>query len=390
MARSGVSLEVEVISANTLSAGDIQAWSNIQSSEPAFNNPLFGPHFCLAVGAVREDARVAIYRRDGQPVAFFPHHRRPGNFGRPIGAPFSDYHGVVSDKRAGLESPQLLRLAGLSAFRHNGLIDPHAIFPTPGQTHEAYAIELSGAPEDYLEAVRAASPKKFKNYRRLQHRLAELGPLRLEADRSPPTFDQLLAWKSAQFRRTGLQDVLRPAWTRRLMRNLFETIDGPMAGLMLTLHAGDTLVAGHFGIRANGVYHPWIASANPALSAFSPGQAFLDQAIRAMPGLGLQTYDLGPGHDHYKRGFASTTRSIGSGMVSVVETPGYLGPAGERPWAMVGRGRSAAAVDRVRRRLDHIAVVDPSVGGRMRGLVEAVVATRHRSLGADAQAAQGR
>ena len=44
-----------------------------------------------------------------------------------------------------------------------------------------YAIELSGTPEAFLETVRAASPKKFKNYRRLQNRLAESGTLRMGA-----------------------------------------------------------------------------------------------------------------------------------------------------------------------------------------------------------------
>ena len=59
-----------------------------------------------------------------------------------------------------------------------------------------------------------------------------------------------------------------------------------MTGLLLTLYAGDVLVGGHFGVMAAGVFHPWIASTNPELAALSPGQAFLDQAIRSMPALG--------------------------------------------------------------------------------------------------------
>ena len=381
---------VDIVQASALAERDVAAWSAIQQAQPAFRSPLLSPHFARAVGRVRDDARVAVVRRDGsdgldEPVAFFAFHRRPGGFGRPLAAPFSDYHGVVSVPGSGLEPGQIIGLAGLKAFRHNGLIDPHGLFPTTGDEVEAFAIELNDTPDAYLEAVRAASPKKFKNYRRLANRLAEVGPLTMRADTSQSAFDDVMSWKSAQFVRTGIQDVLRPTWVTELMQSLFETTEGPMTGLLLSLYAGDTFVGGHFGVRENGVYHPWIASMSPEMAAYSPGQTFLDQAIRAMPELGLTVYDLGVGHDHYKRPFAPTVDHVGAGFHTAAG--GGLKRAEEAAWTLGPLGRSSA-VAKVRRRLDHIATADPSIRGRVHGLIEAVVATRRRSLGGEGGASE--
>lgn len=377
-------LRVDILTMADLSACDIAQWEAIQTSHPAFESPLLRPDFARAVSRVRDDVRVAVYRRGDLAVGFLAHHRRPGGFGRPIGSPFADYHALISTNNLGVSGPEALRLAGLKAFRHNGLIDPNGLFPGRAEGQVTYAIELPGTPEAFLETVRAGSPKKFKNYRRLQNRLAETGELRMGPDRSQATFDQIMSWKSEQFVRTGVQDVLKPEWVRRMMQSLFDTTEGRMTGLLLSLYAGDALVGGHFGVMAAGVFHPWIASTNPELAALSPGQTFLDQAIRAMPALGIRVYDLGPGHDHYKKPFASTEREVGVGLTVVAGAVGTLPRVREGMWKLAGLDRVGAVV-RVRRRLDHIAAVDPSTGGRARGLLEAARSIRTRLTSAEAK-----
>lgn len=388
MARMTSDYDVKVIAADALTSAETDAWRAIQADEPAFANPLFGAGFARAVAQVRSDVAVGVFSRDGEAKAFFAHHRRPSGFGRPIGAPFADYHGLVARRGQGPMGGEALRAMGLAAFRHSGLVDPDNVFPGLEDRPDAYAIELTDGPDAYLEAVRAASAKKFKNYRRLRHRLQDdFGPLQLRASQSQADFDQVLTWKREQFARTGVQDVLKPEWVARLMQNLFDTPSGGDAdasGLMLTLHAGDTLVGGHFGIREGDIYHPWIASTAPELAALSPGQAFLDQAIRAMPDLGLRIYDLGPGHDHYKRPFASTSQTLKSGLTSAPGVRGRISLAADNSWMLGGAGR-VGGVDKVRRRLDHIAASDPSLRGRLEGLVSAALATRRRGMGGQAE-----
>jgi CelD/BcsL family acetyltransferase involved in cellulose biosynthesis len=373
-------LNARTIHPSDLTAAEIAAWEALIAAEPAFGNPLMGPAFAKAVGAVRDDARVTVYRDGERVVGLLPHHRRPGGMGRPLGAPLADYHGLIAGADAGLSQDEVLSLAGLSAYRFTGLVDPHGVFAGAIQGEASgYAVCLNEAPEAYMERLRAASPKRFKNRRRLDSKLErEIGPVRIEASDDPAVHDQIMDWKREQLNRTGVADFLRPAWTRELLAGLAAG-RGPLRGVTLTMWAGETVAAGHFGVMQNGWYHPWVASTNPDLGEYSPGQIFLMRAIAAMPGLGMTTYDLGPSHDHYKRYFAAPTRLVGEGTAAASTPAGRLAGGRERAWSMAG-ARGDGLVASLRRRLDAIAVTELSTAGRLRGFVDAVAAQPRRRL----------
>jgi len=382
-------LDVETLHPNLLSVEDVALWRSLAAAQAGFANPLLGPDFTQAVGKVREDARVAVIRRAGQTLGFLPYHRRPGGLARPIGSPLSDYHGLVSRPEAGLDLAQVLRAADLSVFRYTGLVDPHGVFPASPETDRtAYVIDLTGTTaEAYLEAIRAESPKKIKNFRRLDNKLdREVGPVRLVAgDVSREAFNQLIDWKREQLARTGGHDFLRADWTRELMADLFSARDGDFRGLMINLYAGDTLVGGHFGIRLGEVYHPWIASTSPDHAAWSPGQIFFLRAIAAMPELGLTHYDLGPGHDHYKRAYGLNTVTIGEGAVTASSIGGRVASSMESVWNLAG-AHGAGPVGQLRRRMDAIASTELTMTGRVRDFVEAVASRAHRRGGEHTEA----
>ena len=365
-------LDVETLHPRELAEADVRMWRDMAAAEPAFDSPLLGPDFARAVGVVRDDARVAVIRRQGETLGFLPHHRRPGAMARAIGSPLSDYHGLVSRPDADLTAAEMLGAADLTAFRYTGLIDPYGVFGQ-GELKTAHVIALGHTDaETYLEAVRAASPKKIKNWRRLDNKLErEMGAVELVApDRSREAFDQLIVWKREQLERTGVHDFLRPDWVRGLLTDLFLKQAGPFQGLMINLYAGGQLVSGHFGVRLNGVYHPWIASTNPAYGEWSPGQIFFMRAIAAMPGLGLERYDLGPGHDHYKGAYALSQIQIGEGTAAAATMAGRVASSLDGVMALAG-SRGAGPVGRLSRRMDAIASVELTMGGRMRGLVDA-------------------
>ena len=375
-------LDVETLHPRDLTEADLRMWRDMAAAEPAFDSPLLGPDFAQAVGVVRDDARVAVIRRQGETLGFLPHHRRPGAMARAIGSPLSDYHGLVSRPDAELTGARVLGGADLTAYRYTGLIDPYGVFGQ-GELKTAHVIALGNTDaETYLEAVRAASPKKIKNWRRLDNKLErEMGAVELvAADRSREAFDQLIAWKREQLERTGVHDFLRPDWTRDLMLNLFEKQTGPFQGLMINLYAGGELISGHFGVRLNGVYHPWIASTNPAYGEWSPGQIFFMRAIAAMPGLGLHRYDLGPGHDHYKGAYALSQIQIGEGTATAATMAGRVASSLDGVMALAG-SRGAGPVGRLSRRMDAIASVELTMGGRVRGLVDAFANQAQRRAG---------
>ena len=372
-------LQAEILRPGELSDAQTDAWRAIQAATPAFASPLLGPDFASAVAAVRADAAVAVYSRQGRTVGFLAHHRRPDGLARPIGATWSDYHGLVSEPWAIVDASAALSAAGLNAYRFTSLVDPEGLFTRSAfGAHDAYRIAAGGDGEAYWEGLRAASPKRFKNMRRLEHKLErELGEITLSApDLDPAAFEQLIAWKRDQFARTGLHDVLGADWSRSLMRTLFETREGPMQGLMLTLRVAGRPIAGHFGVRQGAAFHPWLAAFDPDLAAYSPGQTFMGAAIRAMTGLGIETYDLSSGHEHYKKPFASDVLSVAEGTIRAAPWDRIRDTA----WNIADRtlGPRADTVRRVRRRFDHIAAAELSLGGRLQGLALALASTSRR------------
>lgn len=361
-------LTAEIVRPDALTLRDLGAWRAICDGRPAYRSPLLGPEFAQAVGAVRRDVAVAVLKRRGETVGFLAHHRGRDGFARPIGAPFSDYHGPVLAEGFDPSLAEVLAASGLHCFRCTSLIGPAPDAAT--EAREAYAIGLEAidAP-GLLEEIRRSDPKRAKNWRRLSHKLErEQGAVEFGPDRSTEALRAVLAWKSAQLRRSGLHDVLRPLWVRELVNDLFANPDPVFGGLFLTLRVEGRPVAGHFGVRRGGVYHPWVAAYAPDAAPYSPGVLFLLRAIEAMPALGLTTYDLSAGSDHYKKPFANVRTVVRAGLVRAA--PGAEAPFGWMQAALGARG--AALARRLDQRLEQIAAAEPTILGRLKGVLGAV------------------
>lgn len=381
----------EILHPAALSDADAAAWRALQAATPAFGNPLLGPDFAQAVGAVREDARVAVWRETGEPVGFLAFHQRPGAFARPIGAPLSDYQALVSAPNFDLTATEAVTASGLGAFRVSGAVDPIGVFAALPSRAPAYRVVLSSTADDYLSALGAGSANRAKNLRRYRGRLErDLGAVEIVApDDDPKAFAQLLAWKRDQLARSGLHDFLRAPWTSALLDRLFETRDARFGGLAINLYSGGRLVAGHFGVRQGDWYHPWIAARDPELDTYAPGFVHQWCAIQAMSGLGLRTYDLGAGSDGWKRMFASEGVEISAGLVTASGVRGRLAGAAEGLWALPPLRRRELAT-RLRQRLDQIATMELTFGGRLRGVAYAVGGfSRRNAARRPAQSHQG-
>jgi CelD/BcsL family acetyltransferase involved in cellulose biosynthesis len=388
-------LKVEILHPDALTPADQAAWRTLQDATPALGSPLLGPDFARAVGAVRKDARIAIWREPlGAPKAFFAYHRRPQGFGRPIGAPFCDYHAVVSGGDLGLTAKAILGATKLKAFRLSGLVDPFGVLGEADLTHHtAYRIALQpgDAGQTYLDGLKASSANRFKNFRRYSKRLEQaFGPVRLIVEDTDSTaFERLLSWKRLQLARTGLHDFLRPAWVAGLMRRLFETSSAVAAerfgGLTINLYAGDHHVAGHFGVRLGGWYHPWIGATAPNLEAHGAGFVHQWKAVEAMGSLGLHTYDLGPGSDHWKRLFTADAVHVASGLITAPTLGGRLARAGDRLWTTPPLDR-IGLTGRVRNRLDQIATIETAWSGRAQGVLAMAAALERRGASRRPQA----
>ncbi|MCU0882041.1 MAG: GNAT family N-acetyltransferase [Hyphomonadaceae bacterium] len=370
----------ETVKLERLGAADAADWAALCRTVPEFGTPLLSPEFARIVSQFRPDTRVALQRDGhGRAIAFFPHSLRPDGLARPLGAPFGDYQGVIAAPCTPVDLPGLMASAGIRRFAYGGLLDPANRFAASQMCHDtSYRIVLENGAATYLDALQAENPKRHKNWRRLQNKTErEVGAISFNPDqRDSAILDMLLGWKADQMVRTGITNVLAPAWVRSMMHALLETRQGTgpdaFGGLMMTLHAGDTLLAGHFGVRLGGTFHPWMAAINPDFHAQSPGQTYLFKAISAMEEVGLTTYDLGLGHSHYKAPFCNVEVRVGSGL--------WLAQGARAPMST-----RSDLMGRLARRIDHVASVELDMAGRLRGVAQAFVSagTRMRSRGQD-------
>jgi len=366
-------IEADVRRPAALSSEEIEAWRGFCAAEPVWRNPLLGPDFAQLVGEIRDDARAAVFSRDGEPVGFLAFHQRPGGLARPIGSTFSDYHALIAAPGERIDGREALRAAGLKAFRAHGMIDPKGAFHDIAEGREiGYVIAPGPSLNAYLEGVRAAHPKHFKNWKRLRNKLErEHGELSLVADdAAPDALELLLHWKREQLHRTGLHDVLRPAWARALMDAVFARRSGTLRGRMITLRAGGRVVAGLFGPEANRIMHGWISAMDPDCASAGPGTVLLLKLAEAMPEAGIEACDLGPGHDHYKAPFATDRIPVGEGLARAWRPTHAIAPETVRRHGFATRLQS---------RLDHIAAAELSMGGRMRGWVDALAGYGRRA-----------
>jgi CelD/BcsL family acetyltransferase involved in cellulose biosynthesis len=109
-------------------------------------------------------------------------------------------------------------------------------------------------------------------------------------------------------------------------------------------------------------------------------------APEALAQMGFEVLDLGPSHAHYKAPFATGEVPIREGLAIAHGRAGRGLRSLDSAWALAGE-RRIGAVGRLRRRLDHIAAAETSVGGQMRGVVDALAGLSRRTASRDVRPA---
>nr|WP_238338355.1 GNAT family N-acetyltransferase [Pedococcus badiiscoriae] len=158
----------------------------------------------------------------------------------------------------------------------------------------------------------------FSQARRRGRRAAEsLGELHFEADsRSHALLDQIIDLKCAQYVASGAPNFFSDEKRRQLLHHLLDRREDDFSGLLSAVHCGNRLVAGHFGLRSEGVAHWWFPVYDPELAHLAPGWILLRELVAAAPGLGIRRLDLGRGDDEYKRRAMTGSEEVGEGFVS--------------------------------------------------------------------------
>jgi CelD/BcsL family acetyltransferase involved in cellulose biosynthesis len=307
-----------LVSLDALTGEEIDAWHALRAGNPALDSPYFHPGFAAAVHASGRHVSVVVVRGAGGAVsALLPGHRE-GRRLQPVGWPGADFQGPVLEPGAEL-SPIELLVDGVRELEFDHLLAPGSAFdPWIISSRPSPYIDTTGGLDGYLaRASRAGKDNMGQARRRTAKAERTLGSVRFAADSiDDAALSQVIELKRAQYVATGARDYFSEPDRIDLLHRLLHTRSPGFAGILSTLHIGDHLVAGHFGIRSEHVLHWWFPVYDPAYSQLAPGWILLRELVAATPRLGIHRIDLGRGDDEYKRRAKTGETLVSHGIVT--------------------------------------------------------------------------
>ena len=145
----------------------------------------------------------------------------------------------------------------------------------------------------------------------------KFGDLRFEFQNADPAaLEQLIALKRAKYQRTKTFDILSVEWAANLLRHIHSIQTEEFSGILSTLHAGDRLVAAHFGMLTDQMLHYWFPTFDIEFSQYSPGTELLLQVTKDCCDRSLGKLDLGFGDDDYKFKFSNANDWVSCGLMT--------------------------------------------------------------------------
>lgn len=362
-------LNIEIVKAESLSAGDVDLWRTMVAANPELASPYFDPAFTKIAAAVCPDAAVAVLHRQGEIVGFFPHQRRGGAI-QPLAAPMNDYHGVIA--RPGT-MPDLETVAGLLG---GARLSVNA-WVGPARTGLARETMMTVLPDEGYDAWyaerRATFGKYYKDKERARRSMeAELGAIRVERGlRDSALLDHLIDLKRDQYRRTARHDIFACGWTAELLHALMRSGRDGFGGNMAALWAGDRLCAIEYSLTGADQCHFWFPAYEPGLARCSPGILLTLETMKQGAAVGLRSFDFGFGGEGYKKYFCNARRTVHE---AVVLKPGLAASLSQAAVSVMNAGggdRGERLRTSVRRRWNAIEACETRPVDRLLGAVSA-------------------
>ncbi len=302
-------MNIRIFPAQHLPKELIVRWAEIQRENMELSSPFFSPEFMQAVASVRSDAFIAVVN-DGK--AFFPFQRSRLGFGKPIGGPISDYHGLISSADYECDGRALISACNLLAWDFDHVPKRQKTF-APWHTAEAASYVLDIYSDRSLFS-KDTNVRHMTNKRRLER---DFGAIDFQIDENSERMLQLCReWKSSQYSQSGLFDVFQVPWIRQLTELIARSHTPDFAGVTSTLYAGGRPIAVHFGMRSKRVWHYWFPAYDREFRRYSPGILLLIHMISGAKALGVSTIDFGKGEEEYKKQLSNRTVPLIEGSIT--------------------------------------------------------------------------
>lgn len=303
---------------SALSAQDLAAWRALMAEHPQTQRAFWSPDFCAAAEAAyaRPVTVVQVRQRPGgRLLGVLPVQARAALVGvlgvyEPVAGVMNDYFGLLAVPQLRISPERLLAASGIGCIDFSHLDDAQAAHGLQGESPRVgLRTRIQGTGDAHWEALRLVDKKLVSDTERRERKLvAEHGALRFAFQSAQPRehLAQLIALKQDQYTRTGhLQAPLFDPGNTRLLQALLERRDPYCTGVLSTLHAGDQLVAVHFGLQSGAMLHFWFPVYEDRYAAYSPGRILYRHIMRDAHLHGVSVLDRGEGDSKAKRDFAN-------------------------------------------------------------------------------------
>jgi len=327
-------VDIEIVRPRDLTGEEIARWTALQQTQADLENPFLSAHWPRAVEQAQTSelsgVRIAVLHDQGAIKGFFP-AKVQGAVARAAGAPMCDYQALIAAPETQIPPTALVAALGVGRYDFSHVPASQSLFQAHVRGIEPSWITRLPFGYDVYAAEKNAESGILKDLdKRRRKAQREMGPVTFTAySRSRTDFDQLIAWKRAQYRRTGQTDIFETPWTGRLMRDLFQSRDPDFGGALFTLHIGDRLAAAHFHLRGHRTIHAWMITHDETYDRVSPGLLLFQDLMRWMDDTPYTAIDFGPGDYRFKKQFSNAACMIGHGFVgrpgpsSLVRTAAY-------------------------------------------------------------------
>ncbi len=302
---------------DTLTDADLDAWHRLRASNPALDSPYFHPGFAAAVHKGRP-VQVVVGRDERGEIAALLAVHRDGAVLRPVGWPGADFQSPIAAPGTAFPAAKLLT-GGVKRFAFDHLLEPNPDFaPWFESSRPSPFVDTTGGLEGYLgRASKSGKDNMGQARRRTNKAEKQLGPIRFGADVvDEDALREVVRLKRGQYEATGAVDYFAEPDRVDMLTRLLHTRGTEFAGILSTVHAGEHLLAAHFGIRSGSVLHWWFPVYYPEFSALAPGWILLRELVQAAPGLGVGRIDFGRGDDEYKRRAKTGEVMVAQGVVT--------------------------------------------------------------------------
>lgn len=325
-------MRIDVVHPSELGESEVAQWHALQRANPMFGNPFLSPEFTAGVARSAPTARVAVLSDASGIGAFFPHQRNRLGIGKAIGLGLNDCQAVIASAGAEWDVTQLMAACRLQVFEFDNLLAAQPQF-VPSQHFQVPnpVMDLADGFAAFLAGVRTRAAKFAKEMAYKKRKLGrDLGPVRFSYDSQDLSeLRTVLRWKSDQYERTGRTNRFAQDWITALVEGLASTRSAGFSGVVSMLYAGDRPVAGHFGLRFDGVLAGWFPAYDPELHRYSPGLLHHLELAEAAAAAGVTQLSMGRGGGStpYKKALRSFDVMLAEGRFH------RPGPASGLHWA---------------------------------------------------------